>query len=42
MRGIMQRYGDDKSFKLRFHSNNTRNETMISFSTEEGAQLPIT
>ena len=42
MRGIMQGYGEDKSFKIRFHLNNTRNETIICFSTEEGTQLPIT
>ena len=42
MRGIMQGYREDKSFKIRFHLNNTRNETIICFSTEEGTQLPIT
>ena len=31
----MEEYGERKSLKLRFHSNNTRNETMICFSTEE-------
>ena len=28
--------------KLRFHPNNTRNEAMICFSTEEEPQLAIT
>ena len=40
-RGIMEEYGEVKSIKLRFHSNNTRNEAMICFSTEEEAQLAI-
>ena len=31
-----------KSIKLRFHPNNTRNEAMICFSTEEEPQLAIT
>ena len=42
MRGIMEDYGEVKSLKLRFHPNNTRNEAMICFSTEEEAQLAIT
>ena len=42
MRGIMEEYGEVKSIKLRFHPNNTRNEAMICFSTEEEAQLAIT
>ena len=42
MRGIMEEYGEVKSIKLRFHSNNTRNKAMICFSTEEEAQLAIT
>ena len=42
MRGIMEDYGEVKSIKLRFHPNNTRNEAMICFSTEEEAQLAIT
>ena len=42
MRGIMEEYGEVKSLKLRFHPNNTRNEAMICFSTEEEAQLAIT
>ena len=41
MRGIMEEYGEVKSIKLRFHPNNTRNEAMICFSTEEEAQLAI-
>ena len=41
MRGIMKEYGEVKSIKLRFHSNNTRNEAMTCFSTEEEAQLAI-
>ena len=40
MRGIMEQYGEVKSIKLKFHPNNTRNEAMIWFSTEE-AQLAI-
>ena len=35
MRRIMEKYGMFKSIKLRFHPNNTKNETMICFSTEE-------
>ena len=31
-----------KSLKLRFHPNNTRNEAMVCFSTEEEAQLALT
>ena len=31
-----------KSVKLRFHRNNTRNEVMICFSSEEEAQLALT
>ena len=42
MRGIMEKYGEFKSLYLRFHPNNTRNEAMICFSTEEVAQLAIT
>ena len=42
MRGIMEEYGEVKSLKLRYHPNNTRNEVMICFSTEEEAQLAIT
>ena len=42
MRGIMEKYGEVKSLKLRFHPNNTRNEAMICFSTEEESQLVIT
>ena len=42
MSGIMEEYGEVKSLKLRFHPNNTRNEVMIFFSTEEEAQLAIT
>ena len=37
MRGIMGKCGNVKSLKLRFHPNNTSNETMICFSTEEEA-----
>ena len=37
-----EEYGEVKSLKLRFHPNNTRNEAMICFSTEEEAQLAIT
>ena len=40
-RGIMEEYGEVKSLKLRFHSNNTRNQA-ICFSTIEEAQLAIT
>ena len=42
MKGIMEENGDVKSIKLRFHPNNTRNEAMTSFSTEEEAKLAIT
>ena len=42
MREIMEKYGEFKSLYLRFHPNNTRNEAMIRFSTEEVAQLAIT
>ena len=42
MRGIMEEYRELKSLKLRFHLNNTRNEAMVCFSTEEEAQLAIT
>ena len=42
LRGIMEKYGDVKSLKLRYHPNNTRNEVMICFSTEEETQLTIT
>ena len=42
MRGIMEEYREVKSLKLRFHLNNTRNEAMVCFSTEEEAQLAIT
>ena len=42
MRGIMGKCGNVKSLKLRFHPNNTSNEAMICFSTEEEAQIAIT
>ena len=42
MRGIMEEYGKMKSLKVRFHPNNTKNEAVICFSTEEEAQLAIT
>ena len=42
MRGIMEEYGEVKSIKLRLLPNNTRNEAIICFSTEEEAQLAIT
>ena len=42
MRGIMEKYGKVKSLKVRFHPNNTKNEAVICFSTEEEAQLAIT
>ena len=42
MRGIMEEYGEVKSLKLGFHPNNTINELMKCFSTEEEAQLAIT
>ena len=42
IRGIIEEYGEDKSLKLRFHPNNTRNETMICFSAEEEAQIATT
>ena len=42
MRGIMEEHGEVKSIKLRFHPNNTRNEAMTCFSTEEEEQLAIT
>ena len=42
MRGIMEEYGEVKSLKLRLQPNNTRNEAMICFATEEEAQVPIT
>ena len=42
MRGIMEEYEEVKSIKLRFHPNNTRNEAMICFSTEEEALTAIT
>ena len=38
----MEEYWEVKSLKLRFHLNNTRNEAMVCFSTEEEAQLAIT
>ena len=38
----MKEYGEVKSWKLRFHPNNTRNEAMICFATEEEAKLAIT
>ena len=41
MRGTMEEYGEVKNLKLRFHPNNTRNEAMLCFSTEEEAQLAI-
>ena len=34
MRGIMQGYGEDKSFKIRFHLNNTRNEYVSPLKKE--------
>ena len=37
-----EEYGEVKSLKLRFHTNNTRNEAMICLSTEEEAQIAIT
>ena len=37
-----EEYGEVKSLKLRFHSNNTRKEAMICFPTEEEAQIAIT
>ena len=37
----MEEYGEVKSLKLRFHSNNTRNEA-ICFSTIKEAKLAIT
>ena len=37
----MEEYDEVKSLKQRFHPNNTRNEAMICFSTEEEAQLAI-
>ena len=37
----MGEYGEVKTLKLRFHSNNTRNQA-ICFSTIEEAQLAIT
>ena len=42
MRGIMEEYEEVKSLKLIFYPNNTRNEAMIYFSTEEEAQLAMT
>ena len=43
MRAIMEEYGKVKSLNLRCHLNNTRNEAVICFSTEEEeAQLAIT
>ena len=42
MRGIMEKCGEVKSLKLKFHPNNTRNEAVIWFSTEEKAQLAVT
>ena len=42
MRGIVEECGEVKSLKLRFHPNNTRNEVMRCFSTEEEAQLAVT
>ena len=42
IRGIMEEYGELKSIKLRFHPDNTRNEAVICFSTEEEAQLRTT
>ena len=38
----MEEYGELKSVKLRFHPDNTRNEAVICFSTEEEAQLTTT
>ena len=34
--------GEVKSINLRFHPNDTRNEAMTCFSTEQEAQLGIT
>ena len=42
IRGIMEKNGKVKSLKLRFHPNNTRNEALICFCTEEAAQLATT
>ena len=42
MRGIMGKCGNVKSLKLRFRPNNTINEAMICFSTEEDTQIAIT
>ena len=42
MRGIREEYGKVKSLKLIFRPNNTRNEAMICFSTQEKAQLAVT
>ena len=41
MREAMEEYGEVKNLKLRFQPNNTRNEAMICFSTEEEQQLAI-
>ena len=41
IRGIMEEYGEVKSIKLKFRPNDTRNEAMVCFSTEEEAQLAI-
>ena len=41
MKEIMEEYGEVKSLNLRFHPNNTRNEAMVCFSTEEEAQPAI-
>ena len=42
MRGIIKKYCEVNSMKLRFHQNNTRNEVIICFSTKEEAHLAIT
>ena len=42
MREIMEEYREVKNLKLRFYPNNTKNKAMISFSTEEEAQVAIT
>ena len=42
MRGIITEYCEVSSIKRRFHPDNTRNEAIICFSTEEEAHLAIT
>ena len=41
MRGIMEEYEEVKSIKVKFHQDNTRNEAMMHFTTEEVTQLAI-